>query len=52
MKKVEFNPDYVRAIKLLKTRINSPYDLVRYWAFSGPCLEPHPSIEDVEDISE
>jgi hypothetical protein len=49
MRKVEFNPDYVRAVKLLKTRINTPYDLIRYWAFSGPCLEPHPAIEDISE---
>ena len=47
MKKVEFDLDYVRAVKLLKTKINNPYYLVRYWAFSGPCLESHPEIEDI-----
>jgi hypothetical protein len=49
MKKVEFDLDYVRAVKLLKTKINTPHDLIRYWAFSGPCLEPHPEIEDISE---
>ncbi len=48
-KKIEYNPDYIRAIKLLKNRINTPADLIRYWAFCGPCIEPHPSIEDISE---
>lgn len=46
-KKIEYNPDYVRAVKMLKNRINTPADLLRYWGFSGPCLEDHPEIEDI-----
>lgn len=40
------NDELNLAIYLLKTRFNCPGDLVKYWAFSGPCLEAHPSIED------
>jgi len=46
-KYIEAYPDYVRAIKMLKNRIETPADLLRYWGFSGPCLEPHPKIEDI-----
>jgi len=46
-KKIQYNSDYVRAVQMLKTKINSPADLLRYWAFSGPCIEPHPEIEDI-----
>lgn len=49
MRRIDFNPDYVRAVKMLKTRINTPYDLIRYWAFCGPCIEPHPAREDISE---
>lgn len=42
------------ALYLLKSRFHTPIDLVKYWAFSGPCTEKHPPIEklsgDVENI--
>ncbi|MEN9820709.1 MAG: hypothetical protein RL176_611 [Pseudomonadota bacterium] len=40
------NDEFNLAMYLLKNRFNSPMDLVRYWAFTGPCIEPHPFIED------
>lgn len=46
-KKVDANPDYMRAIFLLKNRINYPIDLISIWSVFGPCIEPHPSIEDL-----
>lgn len=48
-KKIEYNPDYIRAVKILKNRIHTPADLIRYWAFCGPCIEPHPAIEDISE---
>jgi hypothetical protein len=36
-----------RALLILDKRINFVEDLLKYWAFSGPCIEPHPSIEDI-----
>lgn len=39
------------ALYLLRKKFDTPNDLIIYWAFSGPCLEPHPEIEDyVEKI--
>lgn len=38
--------EYALAVYMLKNRIHNPMDLIKYWAFSGPCLESHPSIED------
>lgn len=37
------------AVYLLKTRFHTPFDLLKYWAFSGPCLESHPIIEDIDN---
>lgn len=34
------------AIYLLRKRMHTPIDLLKYWAFAGPCIEAHPSIED------
>ena len=47
--KNQYNPDYIRAVKILKDRIHTPADLIRFWAFSGPCIEPHPEIEDISE---
>lgn len=49
MKKIDSNPDFVRAVMLLKRKFHTPYDLIVYWGFSGPCREPHPAIEDIND---
>lgn len=39
------------ALYLLKKKFNTPYDLIKFWAFAGPCIETHPQIEDyVEKI--
>lgn len=46
-KKIDTNPDYLRAVFLLKNRIKYPIDLISIWAVFGPCIEPHPLIEDV-----
>lgn len=46
---VDSNPDFIRAKILLKRKINTPYDLIVLWSFSGPCREPHPSIEDISE---
>jgi len=45
--KIDKNPDYMRAIFLLKNRIKYPIDLIHIWSVFGPCIEPHPSIEDL-----
>lgn len=42
------NDEFYLAMFLLKKRFNSPIDLIRYWAFSGPCRELHPEIEDLK----
>jgi len=34
---------------LLRERFNTPIDLLKYWGVSGPCTEPHPAIEDVDE---
>jgi len=43
-KNSNYNHDYIRAIKILKYRINTVEDLIRIWDFFGPCVEDHPSI--------
>jgi hypothetical protein len=40
--------DYIRAVKMLDTKIQSPMDLVKFWAFSGPCHEDCPEIEKIK----
>ena len=47
--RTEINPDFQRALILLKKRFNTPHDLISYWAMSGPCVEPHPAIENIID---
>lgn len=37
------------AIYVLNKRLNTVADLVKYWAIIGPCIEPHPSIEDLSE---
>ena len=46
-KKIDMNPDYLRAMHLLKTRIKYPIDLINIWSVFGPCVEPHPAIENL-----
>lgn len=48
-RQVDNNPDFIRAKILLKNKIHTVYDLIMFWSFSGPCREPHPSIEDITD---
>lgn len=33
------------AVYLLNKRVQTPYDLLKYWAVSGPCVEWCPPIE-------
>jgi hypothetical protein len=46
-RKIDLNPDYIRAVHMLETRIKSPIDLIRLWSVFGPCIEAHPNIEDI-----
>lgn len=48
-RKAEIDLDFRRAMILLKKRFHTPHDLVLYWSMSGPCMEPHPAIEDISD---
>ena len=44
--------DYDRlnlAVYVLRERFHTPMDLVKYWGISGPCIEPHPAIEDIDN---
>lgn len=34
---------------LLKKRFHTPWDLIKYWGFTGPCLEDCPEIERIKD---
>jgi hypothetical protein len=45
-KKEQRTDEFYLATYMLNKRFNTPVDLIKYWSFSGPCLEPHPSIED------
>ncbi len=51
MKKTQVDEQLAIALYLLKNRISTPFDLIKYWAFSGPCLESHPSVEDYPNKS-
>ena len=39
---------FTLAMYILKNRIKTPWDLVKYWGFSGPCDEAYPSIERID----
>ena len=45
-KRVTKNEELHLALYLLSNRFQTPMDLIKYWAFSGPCIEEHQSIED------
>lgn len=36
------------AIYVLYKKMNSPFDLLKYWSIFGPCMEWHPEIEDID----
>lgn len=44
---IDVKLEFQRAMLILYQRINTLDDLLRYWHFSGPCLEKHPKIEDI-----
>lgn len=46
-RKIDLNPDYLRAVHLLSNKIKSPHDLIKIWAAFGPCAEKHPDIEKI-----
>lgn len=46
-RRIDLNPDYLRAVHLLKTKITSPVHLISIWAAFGPCIENHPDIEKI-----
>lgn len=48
-KQIDSNVDFMRAKLLLKNKIHTPFDLIMFWSFSGPCREPHPAIEDISE---
>ncbi len=43
----EVNVDFRRAMFLLNKRINNAADLVKLWAYAGPCAEKCPSLEKI-----
>jgi hypothetical protein len=42
---------YAYAVYMLNNRFHNVMDLVKFWSFSGPCLESHPKIEDYNNKS-
>lgn len=46
-KNIDQKLEFQRAMTILYKRIHCVDDLLKYWHFSGPCREPHPSIEDI-----
>lgn len=50
-KNVDVNFDYRRAVLLLKSRINTPMDLIKIWAFCGPFHGDCPEIEKIPKSS-
>lgn len=52
MKKSNISDDqYALAVYMLKNRFHNVMDLIKFWSFSGPCLESHPEIEDYNNTS-
>lgn len=51
-RKIELNEDFYRAVYLLNNRFNNPTDLVKYWAYAGPCRENQPFIENIKNFDE
>jgi len=49
-RRIELTDDFYRAVYLLENRFNTPTDLLKYWAFSGPCEENQPSIENIRNF--
>ena len=47
-KNYKIDVDYIRAVKMLQTKIHTPIDLVKFWGFSGPCHEDCPEIEKIK----
>lgn len=45
-KKMRADEQFHLAVYMLNKKFDTPGDLIKYWAFSGPCLESHPEIED------
>lgn len=41
--------DFYRARFLLNSRFNTVDDLLRYWAYAGPCQENYPKIEKIKE---
>ena len=42
--------EFELALYLLKKRLNTPVDLIKYWGFTGPCMEKYPDIEKITKI--
>jgi len=49
MGKSTLSEQYRLAKFLLDKRFHTPWDLIKYWGFSGPCLEDCPEVEKVRD---
>ena len=49
-RKIQLDDNFYRAIYLLQNRFHTPTDLLKYWAFAGPCDEGQPSIENIKKI--
>jgi len=39
--------EFYRARFLLNNKFNTVNDLLRYWAYAGPCKEKHPAVEKI-----
>jgi hypothetical protein len=46
-RKIDLNPDYIRAVHLLENKIKNPFDLIKLWSIFGPCIENRPDIENI-----
>jgi hypothetical protein len=46
-RKIDLNPDYIRAVHMLENKIKNPFDLIKLWSIFGPCIENHPDIENI-----
>jgi len=49
-RKIELDGNFYRAVYLLNNRFNNVTDLIKYWAYAGPCNEGQPEIENINKI--
>lgn len=42
--------ELILAMFILNKKFNTPWDMIKYWGFSGPCRENCPEIEKITEF--